>query len=674
MIQIRINNFNFLVKPGISVLEACKYVGIEIPRFCYHEILSVAGNCRICLVEIEKSLKPIASCALPVTNNMQIFINTPLVKKSRENILEMLLINHPLDCPICDQAGECDLQDQTKIFGSDFTRFFFNKLGVENKSCGPLIKTIMTRCIYCTRCVRFENEISGTNYLGSLNRGNSSEISGYLKSFFSSEISGNLIDLCPVGALTGKPYAFKTRPWELKSNESIDLMDSTGSNIYVNFKESELIRILPKNNFEINENVISDKARFSFDSLKNSRLLKIYLKSFLDKSVAYNTISWKQIFEHIDFFLEHNKFLFVIIDNELNIESLNILRNISNSFQNNIKIRSVSNFNSKKNYFSNVYDVKINDIKKFSKYCFLIAINLRLESAIINTKIRTKCLSKNISSFCLGHTYQHSHYNLEFINLNLQKIMTAFEGRDLLLSKSLISIKNTIIFLGLSLKLRFYKLDVLTSFLKKLITTSQIFVIKPLCNSSGKDQFSFTVFNKNDVIKSNSIIALNINDNLKIKKYLLNYGNKLFWFNSHESNLPVRVIYFVPVAPHFEDEGIFLNFEYRGQRSSKVLSGIIDVRSTKDILKSFFFNFHDRKYLNFIYETVNKAKNFLKLKNKLLTSKIANKLSKNVSYSLVCYYPLKPTTNNFYVTNKFSKHSITMQKCYKEIFNNSNNF
>lgn len=212
MVNIEINNLRFFVKKEITVLEACKYIGITIPRFCYHETLSIAGNCRMCLVELENIEKPVASCLTEVSDNMSVYTDSPFVKKARENVIETLLLNHPLDCPICDQAGECDLQDQAKSFGSDYSRFFFNKRGVEDKSCGPLIKTIMTRCIHCTRCVRFGSEIGGVDFLGTLNRGTSTEIGGYVSKFFDSEISGNVIDLCPVGALTSKPFSFKARP------------------------------------------------------------------------------------------------------------------------------------------------------------------------------------------------------------------------------------------------------------------------------------------------------------------------------------------------------------------------------------------------------------------------------------------------------------------------------
>ncbi len=212
MFEITINDQTVLVPKGSTVLEACRFVGIDIPRFCYHDRLSVAGNCRMCLVEIEKTPKPIASCAMPVTHQMVVYTDTPLVKKARENVLETLLLNHPLDCPICDQGGECDLQDQTREYGSDYTRFYTAKRAVEDKYCGPLIKTIMTRCIHCTRCVRYAAEVAGVDILGTLNRGGHTEIGAYLTRVFQTEIAGNVIDLCPVGALTSKVYAFKARP------------------------------------------------------------------------------------------------------------------------------------------------------------------------------------------------------------------------------------------------------------------------------------------------------------------------------------------------------------------------------------------------------------------------------------------------------------------------------
>ncbi len=266
-LSITINSNNFKMKSGISIIQACELVNIFIPRFCYHERLSIAGNCRMCLVEIEKMPKLQASCAVLISDNMFIRTNSPLVLKSREGVLEFLLINHPLDCPICDQGGECDLQDQSLFYGGDKNRFKEFKKAIEDKYCGPLIKTIMTRCIYCTRCIRFASEIIGIPNIGSTGRANSVEIGFYIQKLFISELSGNVIDLCPVGALTSKPYAFMYRSWELRSVESIDIFDSIHSNIRIDVKGYEIIRVLPRLNEYINDEWISDKARYAFDGL-----------------------------------------------------------------------------------------------------------------------------------------------------------------------------------------------------------------------------------------------------------------------------------------------------------------------------------------------------------------------------------------------------------------------
>tara|TARA_B110000977_G_scaffold192204_1_gene265393 strand:- start:8690 stop:9556 length:867 start_codon:yes stop_codon:yes gene_type:complete len=260
------------VPKGVTVLQACEQAGVDVPRFCYHQRLSIAGNCRMCLVEVEKSPKPVASCAMPVMPNMNIKTTTPLVKKAREGVMEFLLINHPLDCPICDQGGECELQDQSLIYGSDRSRFTEYKRAVEDKELGPLVKTVMSRCIHCTRCVRFATEVAGVQDLGVTGRGNMAEIGTYVSKVLNSELSGNVIDLCPVGALTSKPFAFTARAWELKFAESIDVTDGLGSNIRVDTRGTEVMRVVPRLHEAVNEEWISDKARFSYDGLKRQRL------------------------------------------------------------------------------------------------------------------------------------------------------------------------------------------------------------------------------------------------------------------------------------------------------------------------------------------------------------------------------------------------------------------
>jgi len=295
MPTLTIDGREVTVEPGSTVLQACESAGIEIPRFCYHERLSIAGNCRMCLVGMEKSPKPIASCAMPAGDGMVIYTNTPLVKKAREGVLEFLLINHPLDCPICDQGGECDLQDLTMAYGPGRSRYHENKRAVEEKEFGPLIKTFMTRCIHCTRCIRFLDEVAGSSELGGVGRGEHMEIDTFIQKSIASELSGNIIDLCPVGALTSKPYAFSARSWELRKTESVDVMDGVGSNIRVDHRGREVMRVLPRLNEAINEEWIADKTRFAYDGLRRQRLDRPYVR----REGRLRPATWDEAFDAI---------------------------------------------------------------------------------------------------------------------------------------------------------------------------------------------------------------------------------------------------------------------------------------------------------------------------------------------------------------------------------------
>ncbi len=304
MPKIKIDGVELEVENGLTLLQACEQAGAEVPRFCYHERLSIAGNCRMCLVEVKGGPpKPQASCAMSVNDLRpgpngeppEVFTNTPMVKKAREGVMEFLLINHPLDCPICDQGGECDLQDQAMAYGVEKNRFHENKRAVENKYLGPLVKTSMNRCIQCTRCVRFTTEVAGIEEMGATGRGEDMEITTYLNKAISSELQGNIIDLCPVGALTSLPYEFKARPWELRKTESIDVMDAVGSNIRVDARGREVMRILPRTHEDVNEEWISDKTRFVWDGLKAQRLDRPYVREFGKLRAA----SWSEAFQRI---------------------------------------------------------------------------------------------------------------------------------------------------------------------------------------------------------------------------------------------------------------------------------------------------------------------------------------------------------------------------------------
>ena len=401
MFKLKINDIDIEVEEGLTVLQACEKAGVEIPRFCYHEKLSIAGNCRMCLVEIEKSAKPVASCAMPATEGMNIKTNTAFVEKARKGVMEFLLANHPLDCPVCDQGGECDLQDQSMFYGIDKSRYKENKRAVSEKNMGPLIKTEMTRCIHCTRCIRFATEVAGVPELGTIGRGEDMQITTYLEKSMQSELSANVVDLCPVGALTSKPYVFEARPWELKKTETIDVMDAVGSNIRVDSYGWEVKRVLPNINEDINEEWISDKTRYACDGLLNQRLdtpLVKYNKKF-------EKASWQEVYNIINSTVKDtNKDDICSMTGDLvNMETLYIFKEFVNKVLGSTNIESRSNnsyFNPQKRE-DYLFNSTINGIEK-SDFIFLIATNPRFEATILNARIRKAYLQNKIKIVSLN--------------------------------------------------------------------------------------------------------------------------------------------------------------------------------------------------------------------------------------------------------------------------------
>lgn len=663
MILIRINDFEFLVKQNISILEACKYVGITIPRFCYHETLSVAGNCRMCLVEIESMEKPIASCVTLVEEGMSIWVDTPFVKKARENVLETLLLNHPLDCPICDQAGECDLQDQTKTFGGDYTRFFFNKRGVEDKDCGPLIKTIMTRCIHCTRCVRFGSEVAGIDFLGTLNRGTSTEIGSYISKMFESEISGNVIDLCPVGALTSKPYAFKARPWELRMNESIDTTDSTGSSIYVNFKESEIFRIIPKSNNDINENIISDKARFSYDSVKTNRI-----KNLFEYDSTFNKINWFSFFKNADSIIKDKKSS-IIINNESDLETILLIKSLNYSSLNRIKLTGIKGTNLIDNFYTSGNYDKISTLDESIQNIFLFSINPKIESTILNSRIRFKYKNNLFSIYGLGRSF-NSNVPTNFVNLNIKNCIKIFEGKDKNISKIIVSSESSVMLIGESIKSRVSNINFLSKAIKSFFPRIKIIKIDNGCNSESLALMNVTQLNSK-IIKDSSINwSINLDDTIDIRKILNRFCAPIFWVNTHGSKIASKTKYVIPTITNFEGENIYLNLEQRPQKTYKTLNSFFEARSIKSILSSTYNIESKNTYssINYIYEMIKFPEKFNTIS--LLLSK--NILSKD--FITIKSYPLKSNLEDFYCSNQFSKNSIVMQKCSQKIRKDSVNF
>ena len=415
MPKIIIDGKDFEVEENLSIIQACEVSGVEIPRFCYHEKLSVAGNCRMCLVDIEDargmSPKPVASCAMQVSDGLKIHTKTQRVKKAREGVMEFLLINHPLDCPICDQGGECDLQDQSVAYGLGGSRYEQNKRSVENKDMGPFIKTEMNRCIHCTRCVRFSTEVSGSDEIGAIGRGRDMEITTYLDIAVKSELSGNVIDLCPVGALTSKPYAFSARPWELKQTESIDVMDAVGSNIRIDTKGNKVMRVLPRNNDEINEEWISDKTRFFWDGLSLQRIDKPYLR----ENGKLRQVSWKKAIDVAsDKLLNTNPKKIASITGDLvSIESIYSIKKLMDSIKSpNTECRQDgSKINGGREKW--LFNSKLSGIDE-SDGCLLIGTNPRIEAALINSRIIRKSKEKNYSIGLLGNKSEFN-YNYDYL-------------------------------------------------------------------------------------------------------------------------------------------------------------------------------------------------------------------------------------------------------------------
>ena len=388
MPKLTIDGVEVEVENGATVLQACEEAGADVPRFCYHERLSIAGNCRMCLVEIEKSPKPVASCAMPAGDGMVVSTKTPTVKRAREGVMEFLLINHPLDCPICDQGGECDLQDQAMAFGVDTTRYDENKRAVEDKEMGPLVNTIMTRCIHCTRCVRFIQEVAGVPEIGAIGRGEDMEITTYLEKSLTSELSGNVIDLCPVGALTSKPYAFTARPWELRKTESIDVMDAVGSAIRVDARGREVMRVMPRLNEDVNEEWISDKTRFIWDGLRSQRLDQPYVRV----NGKLQPATWTQAFEAI---AEKAKGLapekMAAIAGDLAcVESMSALQDLMTSLGvTNIDCRQDGTKLTSGDRGSYLFNTSIAGIED-ADAVLLIGCNPRTEAPVLNARIRKR--------------------------------------------------------------------------------------------------------------------------------------------------------------------------------------------------------------------------------------------------------------------------------------------
>jgi NADH-quinone oxidoreductase subunit G len=434
MAQIKVDGVLVEVPDYYTLMQAAEAAGAEIPRFCYHERLSVAGNCRMCLVEVKGGPpKPQASCAMSVKDLRpgpngeapEMFTNTPMVKKAREGVMEFLLINHPLDCPICDQGGECDLQDQAMAYGVSGSRFFENKRAVEDKYMGPLINTVMNRCIHCTRCVRFTTEVAGISELGLIGRGEDAEITPYLERALTSELQGNVIDLCPVGALTSKPYAFHARPWELNKTESIDVMDAVGSAIRVDSRGREVMRILPRINEAINEEWISDKTRFIWDGLKSQRLDRPYVR----KNGKLQPVSWEEALSSVAGKIKKagNK-VGAIAGDLAAVEEMYALKGLLASIGSGMTdVRpAMSGIDPSMPRSAYIFNSTIAGIEE-ADAILIIGANPRHEAAVLNARIRKTWRAKNLPIAVIGDQ-PDLNYNYTYLGAGFETLAELASG------------------------------------------------------------------------------------------------------------------------------------------------------------------------------------------------------------------------------------------------------
>ncbi len=663
MPKITVNNKEVEFDEGMTVLQVCELAGEEIPRFCYHEKLSIAGNCRMCLVEIEKSPKLVASCAMPATDGMKIKTNTSLVEKARKGVMEFLLSNHPLDCPVCDQGGECDLQDQSLFYGHDNSRYTENKRLVKDKYMGPLIKTQMTRCIHCTRCVRFATEVAGIPELGAVGRGEDVEITTFLEKSMESEMSANVIDLCPVGALTSKPYAFEARPWELKKTETIDVMDGVGSNIRVDTYGWEVKRILPRINEDINEEWISDKTRYACDGLLKQRLDTPYIRENgrLQKS------SWNKAFSLLISKLKSfnsNEVAGLVGD----LADLEMIYSFKSFFE---KCIGSKNFECRQdriyiNPFERmnyIFNSTINGIED-SDFILLVGTNPRLEATILNARIRKAYIKNRLKIYSIGDPGDLTY---PYINLasNTSLIRAIAYGTHEISEKIKKSNKPMIIIGESALygETGKYIFETLKYFLSKnnfikenwnalnILTqqASRVGAIDLGVYSINETE-NFSFFNKLDNNEFKFLYLLGA-DNIyfdKKDKFIVYQG-------SHGDKGAEIADIILPGAAYTEKNGLFVNLEGKLQTAYKASYPPGDAREDWVIFKD-LANIMKRPlgYNNIISLQESIKKNIqLKINNQINKNNMVNFVNDNISIKSIDYYH----------TNSIARSSKVMSEC-----------
>ena len=662
MIKLKIDNKNIEVEPGTTILQACEIAGKEIPRFCYHEKLSIAGNCRMCLVEVSGSKKPVASCAMPAVDGQEIKTNSEMVKKAREGVMEFLLVNHPLDCPICDQGGECDLQDQAFNYGGGKSRYELNKRSVKEKNMGPLIKTHMNRCIHCTRCIRFAEEIAGVEELGAINRGENMEISTYLEKAVTSEFSANLIDLCPVGALTSKPYAFEARPWELKKTESVDVMDAIGSNIRIDSKGWEVKRILPKINEDINEEWISDKTRFSCDGLLNNRIDSPYIKI----NGKLTATSWSNAFEFIKSNVVNKKSFSGLIGQLVDVETTfafkEFFKKVFNS--NLIDFRQKNLFLKNSSLFHNIFNTPLNDIHN-SDLILLIGANPRHEASILNLKIRKAIKANQAKVFSIGNIPDQT-YKVHHLGDNIE-ILNDIDSNNIDFSKVFYGAKKPIIIIGesvLNFKIGNFVIEKSKSILSKANNLSGFNILHQNASSVGSIILESYNNNFKNLLLSDVIFLLNA-DEVKIDKQSNQF---IIYQGTHGGENASLADVVLPGAAFTEKEGIFVNLEGRPQLANKASYPPGNAKEDWKIIKALSDVFNKPLNFNSLEELREQMFDKYPILKDLDCLPIINYKDIKIEEVDKIEQNIKLQDFKYYKSNIIARQSITMHECENKIF------
>ena len=665
MPKLKVNNIEVEVEDGLTVLQACEKAGVEIPRFCYHEKLSIAGNCRMCLVEIEKSPKPVASCAMPAAEGMNIKTNTEFVEKARKGVMEFLLANHPLDCPVCDQGGECDLQDQSMFYGVDKSRFKENKRSVPEKNMGPLIKTQMTRCIHCTRCVRFATEVAGVPELGAIGRGEDMQITTYLEQSMQSELSANVVDLCPVGALTSKPYVFEARPWELKKTETIDVMDAIGSNIRVDTYDWEVKRVLPIINEDINEEWISDKTRYACDGLLNQRLDTPFIKY----NGKFEKASWEEVYKIIKSKFENTSKEKVcgFVGDLTNMETGFIFKEFFDRTldSQNYESRSDNRFIDIRKRENYLFNSTINGIEE-SDLIFLIGTNPRYEATILNARIRKSYLNNNTKIISLNDLGDLT-YPYESLDGKTKTLKEVFEGNHEI-SKKIISANKPMIVMGeslLNLGSSQYFFNSIKNFLtqnKKISEKWNSFNILS-CDASTVGNYDLGIINESNNLLEDlqnhkfDIVYLMGQDNLNFEKK----DEFIIYQGSHGDKGAEIADIILPGSAYTEQDGYFTNLEGKIQKAYKASYPPGDAKEDWQIINELAELMNNRKLFNDKEELESSMLNYINLQKEKQINK-DDKLNKIDENEFKDEF-LRVNVKDYYFSNAIARSSKTMIEC-----------